>query len=118
MTTKICWTTNGKIVAGKLGAFRSLAARLSERVESSEPGTLTYQFFLIEDESEFDTIELFEDSAAALTHLEGFLTHAEEFMSCVVLEGFYVYGDPSEELKGTIEDWQPSYYSQIAGFTR
>ena len=54
MTKQIVWATNGKILDGKLDEFQSLTKRLAEAVHANEAGTLTYEFFLTEDQTGFD----------------------------------------------------------------
>ena len=99
MATTVSWNLQLSVQEGRLDEARSL---MSEMVEATraEAGTLGYEWFLTEDGTTCHICERYADSAAALEHLGNFgANFAERFLACFAPTGFYVYGEPSDEVR-------------------
>jgi quinol monooxygenase YgiN len=81
---------------GQLEAFKRLSARCMEIVRSQDPGTLQYDTFFNEDESECIVLERFRDIDALLQHSENI---GDEMMQAIVATG-----ECSGELLGPVPD--------------
>ena len=52
------------IVKGRINEFKKLAAEIVDRVEATEPNTLSYEWFLSNDESKCYVVQIYKDSEA------------------------------------------------------
>ncbi|HKJ68138.1 MAG TPA: antibiotic biosynthesis monooxygenase [bacterium] len=68
---QIHWITEMIIEDGKLDTFKELAGGLVEAVHETEPDTLVYDYHIREDGSKCFVNELYADTEAALTHMNG-----------------------------------------------
>jgi hypothetical protein len=58
-------------------------------------------------------------SAAALEHLGNFgANFAERFLACLDPTGFYVYGDPSADVRSVLDGFGAAYLGSFGGFSR
>lgn len=115
MTQVVSWTLHLSVQGGRLDSARSL---MSEMVEASrsEPGCLGCDWFLSGDGGSCHVHERFEDSAAARHHLRTFgARFADRFLGCFSPTAFYVYGEPSAELRGVLSGFGASYLGTFAG---
>lgn len=96
------------MLPGQLDHFLELTAEMVEET-ANEPGVLAYQRFIGDDGTVY-VVERYENSEAALAHLEAFRSRfAERFSSMVTRRRFIVYGTPSAELKGVLDGFGPVY---------
>jgi quinol monooxygenase YgiN len=58
-----------EIVQGHLDEFKEMGARMIEKVAAGEPGYLSYEWFLSDDESTLTIVGLLEDSAAVMERI-------------------------------------------------
>ena len=68
MSTELQGIARFKFHPGKLEEFKRLSAEAMEIVRSREPGTLLYETYFNEDESEAVVVERFRDSQALIEH--------------------------------------------------
>jgi quinol monooxygenase YgiN len=118
MSENVAWTIHTSVLDGHLDAARAL---MTDMVESTraEPGTIGYEWFLNEAGTECHMKDRYADSAAALFHLGNFgPKFSERFMESFAVTGFFVYGEPSEELRAAIAGFGPVYLGTLGGFTR
>jgi quinol monooxygenase YgiN len=118
MDDQVSWLLEGTVRPGEL---ENLKALINEMVESTraEPGALNYQWCISADNTTVHNFDRYRDSAAARTHLEGFLSnHAGRYMEAVDTTRFSVYGAPSDEVKEIVNGFGGAYYGLIEGFTR
>jgi quinol monooxygenase YgiN len=118
MSTVVSWNLQLAVHDGRLDDFRSL---MHEMVESTrtEEGTQAYEWFVSENGTACHLYERYADSGAALIHLAAFGSRfAERFLSCVAPTGFYVYGDPSDEVRGVLDGFGAVYLGSFGGFAR
>ena len=117
MSNAVHWTLEVSVNEGQLSAFKNW---WTEMVLSTRgvPATLTHEWFFDEDESTSLINERYHESAAALTHLQGFWSFAERFMPAVTPIRFNVLGNLSAELRDGLAGLNPRYLKLEAGFSR
>jgi quinol monooxygenase YgiN len=118
MSHVISWNLQLNVRDGCLDHVRAL---MSEMVEATreESGTLGYEWFLTEDGSACHICERYADSGAAMEHLGNFgANFAERFLGCFAPTAFFVYGDPSDEVRGVLDGFGAVYLGTLGGFTR
>jgi quinol monooxygenase YgiN len=118
MADTISWNLQLRVKEGRLDDLRAL---MSEMVASTqqEQGTLAYEWFLSGDESVCHIYERYTGSAAALEHLGNFgANFAERFLACLDPTGFYVYGDPSADVRSVLDGFGAAYLGSFGGFSR
>ncbi len=91
-----------KIHEGRLEEFKRLSAQCMEIVKTRDSGTLQYEIYFNDDESEAIVLERYRDSDALIEHL---VNIGEDLMAAVAATGD-VYGetlgDPSDELRAKL----------------
>ena len=110
-----------KYVEGVRSGSRLWIGRAITLVESTraEPGALNYQWCISDDNTTVHNFDRYSDSAAAKTHLDGFLAnYAGRYMAAVDTTRLSVYGAPSDEVKEILNGFGGVYYGLIEGFTR
>ncbi len=118
MDDQVSWQLEMTVKPGELDNLKAL---IKEMVESSraEPGTLNYQWCISDDNTTVHNFDRYSDSAAAKTHLDGFLAnYAGRYMAAVDTTRLTVYGAPSDEVKEILNGFGGVYYGLIEGFTR
>lgn len=98
-----------KFHEGKLEEYKRLSAEAMEIVRSREPGTLQYEIFFNEDESEAVVLERFRDSDALLEHGANMAEISEKVLATGTVEG-ELLGDPSPELRAKLTGPQPRLF--------
>lgn len=118
MSTPVSWHLNMKVNEGKLEDLRTLMAEMVESTQA-EGGTLAYEWFLSEDGKICHLYERYQDSDAAMVHLETFVANfAERFMGCLAMQAISVYGEPSEALRAAHAQFGAVFLGSFGGFTR
>ena len=87
-----------KIHEGKVEEFKRLSAQCMEIVRTKDTGTLQYDIYFNDDESEAIVIERYSDSEALIEHL----AHLGELGAAVLATGSVsgeLLGEPSAELR-------------------
>jgi quinol monooxygenase YgiN len=87
-----------KFHEGKLEEFKRLAAQCMEIVRTKDTGTLKYDTYFNEDQSECIVHERYRDSEALIEHAE----HIGDLMEAIVATGSVsgeLLGEPSAELR-------------------
>jgi len=115
----VFWTFGVAIKNGKLGALKALIREMSDAAQTSEPGTLIYEWTISGDEKSAEVHERYADSDAALRHLASFNANfADRLMALVQPTGMTIYGNPSAALRKELAGAKPVYQDVIGGFTR
>lgn len=89
---------------GDVEEFKRLSAQCMEIVRTKDPGTLQYDTYFNDDETECIVLERFRNEDALVAHSENI---GEEMMAAIVATGTchgQLLGDPSPELRGMLED--------------
>jgi len=90
---------------GKLEEFKRLAARCMEIVRTEDTGTLQYEIYFNDDQSESVVLERYRDSEALMEHA----AHLGDLNEAIVATGLVsgvLLGDPSAELRAMMADGQ------------
>jgi len=92
-----------KIHEGKLEEFKRLSAQCMEIVRTKDTGTLQYEIYFNDDQSECIVLERYRDSEALIEHAE----HIGDLMEAIVATGSVsgeLLGEPSAELRAKMAD--------------
>jgi quinol monooxygenase YgiN len=87
---------------GGLEEFKRLSAECMEIVRTKDTGTLQYDTYLNEDQSEAIVLERFRDSEALIQHSEN-LAHLMEPITATGAVSGELLGEPSADLRAKLE---------------
>src|SRR4051794_8669238 len=90
-----------KFHEGKLEEFKRLSAQCMEIVRAKDTGTLQYEIYFNDDQSECIVLERYRDSAALIEHA----AHIGDLMEAIVATGSVsgeLLGAPSAELRAKL----------------
>ena len=107
-------TARLKIHQGQQERFRQIAQVCLETVREKDNGTLQYDWFFNEDESECVVRERYQDSAAVMEHMGNLGETLGALLGLADLS-LEVYGTPSEELASAIAGLDVTTYSYYQG---
>ena len=88
---------------GELEEFKRLAARSTEIVRAKDTGTLQYDIYFNDDQSECIVLERYRDSEALIEHA----AHLGDLNEAIVAAGLIpgeLLGEPSAELRAKMAD--------------
>jgi quinol monooxygenase YgiN len=92
-----------KFHEGKLEEFKRLSAQCMEIVRTQETGTLQYDIYFNDDQSECIVLERYRDSEALIEHA----AHVGDLMEAILATGTVsgeLLGEPSAELRAKLAD--------------
>ena len=118
MSTVVSWNLQVSVREGRLDDFHSL---MNEMVESTqmETGTLSYEWFLSEDNTQCHICERYADSDAVMVHLGNFGSKfASRFMESVEPTSLSVYSEPTETVRSALDGLGAVYLGTFGGFSR
>ena len=92
-----------KFREGKAEEFKRLSAQAMDIVLSKDPGTLHYDVYLNEDESECVVLERYTDSEALIAHAENLGDLFGAVLATVTVIHGEILGEPSAELRAKLE---------------
>ena len=116
MDPEISWHVELKIKPGQLGNFRTLTGEMVA-LTRREPGVLSYQRFLSEDDTTVHLYERSADTAKAHDHLEVYSKPLAIPISSMLQRGsFTVFGYPSAELKAVLDRFNAVYLRPFGEF--
>jgi quinol monooxygenase YgiN len=95
---------------GKVEEFKRLSAQAMEIVRAQDTGTLQYETYFNDDESEAVVLERFRDSQALLEHGEHLAALMEPIIATAEVTG-ELCGDVSPELRAKITGDVPQLFS-------
>jgi quinol monooxygenase YgiN len=95
-----------RIHDGKLDEFKRLSAEAREIVRTKDPGTLQYEIFFNDDESECVVLERFKDSEALIEHTANLGNLSEAILSIVSVVHGELLGEPSAEIRANLADME------------
>ena len=93
-----------KLHEGKLEEYKRLSAQAMEIVRTKEPGTLQYDTYFNDDESECVVIERYRDSEAAMAHAANLADLSAAVLAMVTVVHGELLGEPSAELRAKLAD--------------
>ncbi len=95
-----------KFHEGKLEEFKRLSAQAMEIVRTKDSGTLQYDTYFNDDQSECIVIERYRDSEAAIEHATNLADVSAAVLATVSVVHGELLGEPSEELKANLADME------------
>ena len=95
---------------GKVEEFKRLSARAMEIVRGSEPGTLQYETYFNEDESEAVVLERYRDSQALIDHGQHMAELMDPILATAAVTG-ELLGELSPELRALMTGDQPQLFT-------
>jgi quinol monooxygenase YgiN len=100
--------------------FKKLIREMSHVVETNEPSTLVYQFYLSEDGTKCMVHETYVDSKAVLSHNDSTAskTILPRIFNVARLNTLEVYGNPSNEFKKLLASFNSQIFNLYTGFSR
>jgi quinol monooxygenase YgiN len=89
---------------GKLDEYKRLSAQAMEIVRTKDTGTLQYDTYFNDDQSECVVIERYRDSEAALEHAANLADLSAEVLATVSVVHGELLGEASAELRAKLAD--------------
>jgi quinol monooxygenase YgiN len=89
---------------GKLDEYKRLSAQAMEIVKTKDTGTLQFDTYLNDDESECVIIERYRDSGALIEHAANVSDVSAKILSIVTVVHGEVLGEASAELRAALAD--------------
>ena len=109
---KIAVRATFHIHEGKTDDAKAFAHKCVAAVREREPRTIHYDWYLSQDGRTCLINELFEDSEAALVHLETLSPFIAEGLQLGDLK-MEILGEPSDQLKEAVAMLNPKYYKTL-----
>jgi quinol monooxygenase YgiN len=91
-----------KFHEGKVEEFKRLSAQALEIVRTKDTGTLQYEIYFNDDQSECVVLERFRDSEALIEHAAHLDDLSEAILSIVSVVHGELLGEPSSELRAKL----------------
>jgi quinol monooxygenase YgiN len=91
-----------KIHEGKLEEFKRLSAQCMEIVRAKDTGTLQYDTYFNDDQSECVVLERFRDSEALIEHAENLGDLVKAILATVSVVHGELLGEPNAELRARL----------------
>jgi quinol monooxygenase YgiN len=95
---------------GKLDEWKRLTEQAMEIVRSQDHGTLQYEVFFNEDESEAIVFERYRDADAALAHFANISHLMEPLMAMAAVTG-EILGIPNEKMRAQLGEGEPKLFT-------
>ena len=92
-----------KFHEGKVDEFKRLSAQAAEIVRTEDTGTLQYNVYFNDDESEAIVLERFRDSEALIEHSANLADLMEPIIATGSVYG-ELLGEPNEQIKANLAD--------------
>jgi quinol monooxygenase YgiN len=113
MDDGISWYVQLAVKPGQIENFKALTRDMVECARH-EPGVLSYQRFVSDDNKFVHVYERYADSAAAVAHLRKFgKKFSERFLAMVERTHFLVFGAPSNELRELLDGFGATYLKPL-----
>lgn len=105
-----------KIHSGKTDEFKRLSQNCMNLAREKDPGTIRYDVFLNDDETEAVVYEEYESPEAHMAHFKNMGENASAIFKIVDMEG-ELWGEPSPELKAGVEEHGVKVYKPFMRLT-
>ena len=102
--TELLGIARFKFNEGKLEEYKRLSAQAMEIVRTKDSGTLQYDTYFNEDQSECIVIERYSDSEAAMEHAANLADVSAAVLAIVSVVHGELLGEPSAELRAKLAD--------------
>lgn len=120
MPEKIHFRAQFTIEKDNVDKFKNLIKEMTQYVETNEPDTLEYQFYLNEDVTRCIVHETYMSSEAAISHNNSIAskTILPRIFNIAKLDRFDVYGNPNRELKNMLKALNSQIFTLFTGINR
>lgn len=98
-STEIIGLGRFRLREGKLEEYKRLAIQCMEIARTKDKGTLQYEIYFNEDQSEVVFIERYKDSDSLIEHARNLGNLMEAILATVIVIHGEILGEPSPELK-------------------
>ena len=116
MAENLFWIFELSINPGRFEDVKALVTAMVEATQKNEAGTVNYEWAISDDRQICHIYERFQDSAAAMTHLESFgANFAARFMEVLKPTRLVVYGTPSAQVKDALARVEPRLHTASHG---
>ena len=95
-----------KFHEGKVEEFKRLSAQAMEIVRTKDSGTLQYDTYFNDDQSECVVIERYRDSEASIEHAANLADVSAAVLATVSVVHGELLGEPSEELRANLAEME------------
>ena len=112
MTDNIYWTIGAQIKDGHLENMKKAIESCVE-VTRTEPGVLSYDFWLSDDSAKVYIFERYQNSDAVLAHMGNVGDLLGAFFECVNLEPIVIMGDCSQTVKEAFAAFGASHVTAL-----
>jgi quinol monooxygenase YgiN len=102
--TELLGIARFKFNEGKLEEYKRLSAQAMEIVRTKDSGTLQYDTYFNDDQSECIVIERYRDSEAAIEHAANLADVSAAVLATVSVVHGELLGEPSAELRAKLAD--------------
>jgi quinol monooxygenase YgiN len=92
---------------GTLEEFKRLSAQAGEIVRAKDTGTLQYDLYFNDDQSECLNLERFRDSDALIEHFTNLGDLVDAILATVTVVHGELLGEPSAELRAMLTEGEP-----------
>jgi quinol monooxygenase YgiN len=100
--TELMGIARFKVNEGRLEEYKRLSAQAMEIVKTKDSGTLRYDTYFNDDQSECIIIERYRDSEAAMEHAANLADISAAVLATVTVVHGELLGEPSEELRAKL----------------
>ena len=118
MTEQIGVKATHSVAAGRVDDFKKLASEMIDVVKASEPGYLSYQWYLSDDEGTCTIVGVLQDSEAVLNHLANIGDMIGPLSEVAPATGIELYGNVSDELRAAVTPFAAEISGRWNGFSR
>ena len=102
--TELLGIARFKFNEGKLEEYKRLSAQAMEIVRTKDSGTLQYDTYFNDDQSECIVVERYRDSEAAMEHAANLADISAAVLATVSVVHGELLGEPSAELRAKLAD--------------
>ena len=108
------------IQEGKIEEYKNLVQEMSRVVQTNEPDTIDYQFYLNSSGTKCIVSETYANLEAVFAHSNGVASQTilPKIFNVSKISRFEVYGNPNEELQKALTSFDPEIYGLFTGFSR
>ncbi len=100
-----------RIHSGKLAEFKAIVEACTKSVREKDTGTVQYDWFFNEDQTESQLWERYRDSDAILEHMANVGEKLGQLFGLVDFLSVDIYGSPSEQLLKAMEGMEKTIYT-------
>lgn len=113
----IHWVLELELDPERVTEFQVLMSEMVALAET-QPGTLVYEWYFVDDNSRCIINERYRDSAALIDHMTASQPYSERFIAAATISRLTVLGNVDSAIRTALEGLEPSYLSIGEGFFR